>query len=231
MPAKPRSATASRKPAAPKKPAALKTAPGKPASKPAKKAPPKRAYLSQDLRRQKILEVAAGIVETQGWAALNMSGLAEKGGTSRQLIYQHFPSLEKLLADTAWYIFNDTMQGTQASVLANPSNLTEAARSAEAITLDLPPGRGDALWQLIAGTAAMTPELEQMRHGMRNLIGGIWTPLVRKELGLSEADAKAYAWMTVMAFWGMRQLVRDGEVSRARGVALFNDLISRVARR
>jgi AcrR family transcriptional regulator len=230
MPAKPRSAIASRKPAAPKKTAARKAAPGNPAARPVKKAPPKRAYLSQDLRRQKILEVAAGIVETQGWAALNMSALAEKGGTSRQLIYQHFPSLEKLLADTAWHIFNDTMQGTQASISAHPSNLAEAARSAEAVTLDLPPGRGDALWQLIAGTAAATPELEQMRRGMRDLVGGIWTPLVRKELRLSEADAKAYAWMTVMAFWGMRQLVRDGDISRARGVALFNELVARVVR-
>lgn len=195
------------------------------------KAVTKRAYLSRDLRRQTLLEVAADIVEHEGWTALTMSALAERGGTSRQLVYQHFPSLEKLLDDTAWHIFTDAMQGTRASIAAHPASLAEAVKAAESVTLDLPVGRGDALWQLIAGTASSTPELEKIRRGLRELIGGIWTPLVRKSLGLTEADARAYAWMTVMAFWGMRQLVRDGELSRARGVKLFNDLIERVGRR
>lgn len=191
----------------------------------------KRAYLSRDLRRQTLLEVAAGLVEREGWTALTMSALAERAGTSRQLIYQHFPSLEKLLADTAWHIFEDTMQGTRASIAANPASLAEAAKSAEAVTLDLSPGRGDALWQLIAGTAGASPELDQIRRGLRQLISGVWMPPVRQSLGLKEGDARAYAWMAVMAFWGMRQLVRDGELDRARGIKLFNDFVERLARR
>ncbi len=207
-----------------------KTTPSPRGKRSTKTVAPKRAYLSREVRRQALLEVAAGIVERSGWNALTMSALAEQGGTSRQLIYQHFPSLEKLLADTAWYIFNDTMQGTAASVAANPHNLAEAARAAEAVTLDLSPGRGDALWQLIAGTASAAPELEQIRQGLRELIISIWTPLIRKELGLNAADAKAYAWMNVMAFWGMRQLVRDGAITRVRGVKLFNELVERTTR-
>lgn len=191
---------------------------------------PKRAYLNRDRRRQALLEVAAGIVEREGWAALSMSALAENAGTSRQLVYQHFPSLEKLFADTAWHIFNDTMLGTQASISANPASLTEAAKSAEAVTLDLPVGRADALWQLIAGTASDAPELDAIRRGLRELISGIWAPLTKSELGVSAGDAKAYSWMMVMAFWGMRQLVRDGELSRMRGVRLFNDLVARLQR-
>lgn len=201
-------------------------------AKPRKAAAPaaKRAYLSRDQRRQSLLEAAAGIVERDGWPALTMSALAEQGGTSRQLIYQHFPSLDKLLADTAWHIFNDTMAGTQASIAAHPGSLREAAEAAEAITLDLSPGRGDALWQLIAGTAGSSPELDKMRRGFRDLIGNLWATTVRKQLGLSAADSKAYAWMTVMAFWGMRQLVRDGVVSRSQGVKLFNQLVERVSK-
>jgi AcrR family transcriptional regulator len=192
--------------------------------------PAKRAYLSRDQRRQALLAAAAEIVEKQGWPGLTMSALAEQGGTSRQLIYQHFPSLDKLLADTAWYIFNDTMAGTQASISAYPGSLQEAVKSAEAVTLDLSPGLGDALWQLIAGTAGGSPELERMRVGFRELIGGLWANPVRKQLGLSAVDAKAYAWMTMMAFWGMRQLVRDGVISRTQGVRLFNQLLERIVR-
>jgi AcrR family transcriptional regulator len=191
---------------------------------------PKRAYLSRDKRRQTLLEVAARIVERDGWTALTMSALADEGGTSRQLIYQHFPSLETLISDTAWYIFEDTVKGTQASVAAHAASLPEAAKASESFTLDLPPGRGDALWQLVAGTAAASPELDKIRRGLRQMILGIWAPLVRKQLGMSPADARAYAWMAVMAFWGMRQLVRDGELGRARGVRLFNEFLERVSK-
>lgn len=205
--------------------------PKTPAPRRTRKAPvEKRAYLSRDLRRQSLLEIAAGIVEAEGWAALNMSVLAERSGTSRQLIYQHFPSMEKLLAETAWQIFTEVAKGTTDSVAANPENLAEAVKSAETISLDLPTGRGDALWQLIAGTAGSAPELESIRLGIRDLIRGMWTPLVRKQLNLSEADAKAYAWMTILAFWGMRQMVRDGEVTRARGVKLFNGFLERIVK-
>ncbi|MES0872722.1 TetR/AcrR family transcriptional regulator [Sinimarinibacterium thermocellulolyticum] len=192
---------------------------------------PKRTYLSRDRRRQALLDVASGIVESEGWAALTMSALAERGGTSRQLVYQHFPSLEKLLADTAWHIFHGTMQQTQASIAAHPSALTEAAKASESFTLDLPPGRGDALWQLVAGTASATPELEKIRRSLRQVIVGLWAPLVRKQLGLNPADARAYAWMAVMAFWGMRQLIRDGEITRTRGIRLFNEFLDRIAAR
>jgi len=198
----------------------------------AKRAAPaaKRAYLSRDVRRQSLLEAAAGIVESEGWSALNMSVLAERTGTSRQLIYQHFPSMEKLLADTAWQIFTDTMQNTSASITAHADDLAQAVKAAEAYSLDLPPGRGDALWQLIAGTASNTPELDSMRRGMRDVIRRLWTPVLRKHLGFNEADAQTFAWMAVLAFWGMRQLVRDGEITRTRGVRLFNMFIERVTR-
>lgn len=196
-----------------------------------KKTASKRPYMNQNLRRQRILETAAAIVERDGWAALNMSALAESGGTSRQLIYQHFPNLGTLLTETAWYIFNDTMVGTRQSISANPTSFAEAAKSAEAVTLDLPPGRGDALWQLLAGTVSATPELDEMRRGIRKLISSVWTPIIRKELALNETDGKVYVWMLLMSFWGMRQLVRDGEISRKRGVALFNELLERIVRK
>ncbi|WP_273769827.1 hypothetical protein, partial [Aeromonas hydrophila] len=71
------------------------------------------------------------------------------------------------------------LSDTQASIAANPDRLQEAAKAAEAITLDLPPGRGDALWQLIAGTAGASPELDAMRRGFRDLISGVWSVPVR----------------------------------------------------
>ena len=90
---------------------------------------------------------------------------------------------------------------------------------------------GDPALMLSQGAGSVTEQdLENIRKGLRQLIGGVWMPPVRKSLDLNESDARAYAWMTVMAFWGMRQLVRDGEISRVRGMKLFNDLVERIAR-
>lgn len=214
----------------PRKPAAPRTASRGPTTPAAKRsrAPTKRAYLSRDLRRQTLLEVAAGIVEREGWSALTMSALAEQGGTSRQLVYLHFPNLEELLAATARLIFMDTMRETQASLMAHPRDLVAAVKAAEAVSLDLNPGRGDALWHLLAGTAAASPELEKIRRQLRTMIIGVWAEPLAETLKLSPKDAQAYAWMLVMAFWGMRQLIRDQKMPRAQGIELYGTLIQRV---
>lgn len=216
-----------RKPAASRSATSSRTAAAKPATKRVR-APAKRTYLSRDLRRQTLLEVAAGIVERDGWSALTMSALAEQGGTSRQLVYLHFPNLEDLLAATARLIFMDTMRETQASLMAHPRDLVAAVKAAEAVSLDLNPGRGDALWHLLAGTAAASPELEKIRRQLRTMIVGVWAEPLAATLNLKPKEAQAYAWMLVMAFWGMRQLIRDQKMPRAQGIELYGSLIERV---
>lgn len=208
-----------------------------PTAKPPRKARPapvaqeeKRTYLSRERRRETLLAVAAEIVEKEGWSALSMSALAERGGTSRQLIYLHFPNLEELLVATAWAIFDETLEKTRASVMQNPTDLVGAVRAAEAVTLDLRPGRGDALWQLIAGTAAGGPELDRVRRQLRTLITKVWAEPLQQQLGMDEETARIYAWMLVMSFWGLRQLIRDRKVSRERGVELFAELVARLLR-
>ncbi len=58
-----------------------------------KKEPAQRAYLARDDRRAALLDVAATVVETQGWPALSMISVAETAEVSRQLVYQHFTSV------------------------------------------------------------------------------------------------------------------------------------------
>jgi len=188
----------------------------------------RRAYLRREDRRAQLLERAAALVEGRGWAALSMSALAEAAGTSRQLIYLHFSNLEQLLAATAQHIFTDAIRDTRASLDAHPGDLHAAVRAAAAVTLDLPPGRADALWQLLAGTAAATPELEKMRRTIRGLIVDVWADPLQRELSLEAEEARTTAWILVVGFWGMRQLVRDGKISRARGMAVFEGIVQRL---
>ena len=187
-----------------------------------------RPYLGKDDRRKALLNSAAELVEEAGWGVLNMSALADRAGVSRQLVYQHFPNLESLLGATAWVVFTDTMEGTAQAIASHPDDLKQAIRAAELVSLDMPVGRGDALWQLIAGSGLNSPELETIRLGIRDVILKLWVPAVRKEKNLDKAAATSLVWMVILSFWGIRQLIRDGLVSREQGIAQFDSLLDRL---
>lgn len=188
----------------------------------------KRPYLGKDDRRKALLNSAAELVEEAGWGVLNMSALADRAGVSRQLVYQHFPNFESLLGATAWVVFTDTMEGTAQAIASHPDDLKQAIRAAELVSLDMPVGRGDALWQLIAGSGLNSPELETIRLGIRDVILKLWVPAVRKEKNLDKAAATSLVWMVILSFWGIRQLIRDGLVSREQGIAQFDSLLDRL---
>ncbi|MCZ8015215.1 MAG: TetR/AcrR family transcriptional regulator [Limnobacter sp.] len=188
----------------------------------------KRPYLGKDDRKKALLNCAAELVEEAGWGVLNMSALADRAGVSRQLVYQHFPNLESLLGATAWVVFTDTMEGTAQAIASHPDDLKQAIRAAELVSLDMPVGRGDALWQLIAGSGLNSPELETIRLGIRDVILKLWVPAVRKEKNLDKAAATSLVWMVILSFWGIRQLIRDGLVSREQGIAQFDSLLDRL---
>lgn len=189
--------------------------------KPTEAATTKRPYLNKAERKAQLVEAAASLVETQGWSVLNMSTLADHVGVSRQLVYQHFPSLGSLLTATAHAIFNDTMQGTMAAIAANQNDIKLAISAAAEVSLDMSNGKGDALWYMIAGMNTGLEELETIRISIRNIIIGLWTPMAQKQLDLCEVQAKALVWMMIMSFWGIRNLVRDGVLSRTQGLDEF----------
>jgi len=188
----------------------------------------KRPYLGKDDRKKALLQCAADLVEEAGWGVLNMSALADRAGVSRQLVYQHFPNLESLLGATALAVFTDTMQGTADAIANHPHDLKQAIRAAELVSLDMPVGRGDALWQLIAGSGLNSPELETIRVGIRNVILKLWVPAVRKLKNLDEAAAISLVWMIILSFWGIRQLIRDRVIDREQGIAQFDALLEQL---
>lgn len=190
--------------------------------------PEKRPYLGKDDRKKALLHSAAELVEEAGWGVLNMSALADRAGVSRQLVYQHFPNLESLLGAAAWVVFTDTMEGTAQAIASHPNDLKQAIRAAELVSLDMPVGRGDALWQLIAGSGLNSPELETIRVGIRDVILKLWVPAVRKEKNLDKAAATSLVWMVILSFWGIRQLIRDQLVSREQGIVQFDLLLDQL---
>ncbi len=193
-----------------------------------KKPTEKRAYLARDDRRLALLDVAATVVETQGWPALSMISVAETAKVSRQLVYQHFASVDELMADTMSHLFRSRYENIRSSIGDNGNDLAGLMRIVEQETFAENPARVRALWQMITATYSDNAETSRMGMRLRHLLTKLWTPVVMRQFALSEAQARALAWMLHMAFWGTHQLVHDGEISRKSGNELFTWMLMKL---
>lgn len=186
-----------------------------------KTASPKRAYLARDDRRVALLDVAASVVEQQGWQALSMISVAETAKVSRQLIYQHFASVDELMADTMSHLFRDRYESIRSSVKTNPTDLKQLMQLVDEQTFDENPGKVRALWQMITATYSDNAETSRMGQRLRHLLTKLWSPMIAQRVEFTGPQSQAMAWMLNMAFWGAHQLVHDGEISRKAANELF----------
>ena len=187
----------------------------------AARAAKKRSYLAKDDRRLALLETAAAVVEKHGWPALSMISVAEQAKVSRQLVYQHFESLDQLMAETMTHIFRDAFERVRENIQLNTGNLASLTRAAEELAFNSPPGRARALWQMITATYSESAEATRMSRRLRHLLTNLWMPVGRDALGLKDTEARVMIWMLHMAFWGAHQLVDEGEVDRETAMRLF----------
>ena len=186
----------------------------------------KRPYLARDERRRLLLDIAAELVEEQGWDKLNMSALATRASTSRQLVYQHFDSLEDLMVTTGTHIFQQVYVQTRDTIEHREKDIVSVLAQAQRITLDLPAGRARALWQVVAAAFPAEHELTRFGRRMRHLITKLWQPAVAEAFGLDDEQASSVTWMLIMAFWGGYRLVEDGELTKDQAVERLNWMVT-----
>lgn len=188
----------------------------------------KRSYLAKDDRRAALLKTAAEVVEKHGWPGLSMIAVAEQARVSRQLIYQHFESLDQLMAETMTEIFRELYESMRESIRSNPGNITDLTLFAERMTFNLSPGRTRALWQMITATYSDSAEASRMSRRLRHLLTNLWLPTTRDAFGLPERETRALIWMLHMAFWGTHQLVDEGEIAREDASRLFLWMLTQI---
>lgn len=195
---------------------------------PAQRTPRKRSYLAKDARRQALLETAAEVVSTQGWGALSMISVAERAKVSRQLVYEHFDSVDELLIQTMTQIFRDLYELTRGHVQRLPDNIAELAEAAENIVFGMPAGKARALWQMMSATYSESAETKRMSQRLRHLLTNLWTPVAQDAFSLPPRESRALVWMLHMALWGARQLVDEGEIDRSGASRLFSWLVTQL---
>ena len=191
-------------------------------------APKKRTYLAKDHRRRALLETAARVVEQQGWPALSMISVADQAKVSRQLVYQHFESLDQLMAETMTQVFREMYESLRESIKRNPGNIADLTLFAERMTFDMSPGRTRALWQMITATYSESAETSRMSRRLRHLLTNLWAPTTKDAFGLGDRESRALTWMLHMAFWGAHQLVDDGDIDRESASKLFLWMITQI---
>lgn len=194
----------------------------------AARAAKKRSYLAKDDRRLALLETAAEVVEKQGWPELSMISVAERARVSRQLVYQHFESLDELMTETMTYIFRESYEKVRDSIQRGSGDVAGLVQATEQMAFDLAPGRARALWQMINGGFADTPEAKRLSRRLRHLLTNTWLPVGRTAFGLKDPDARVIIWMLHMAFWGAHQLVDEGETDRRSAMRLFTWMLGLV---
>lgn len=187
-----------------------------------------RPYLPKEKRREMLLDIAAGIVDGQGWGALSMISLAEHANVSRQLVYQHFQSVGELVESTATHMFKDLYVRTQQAVSEYNTDLSETLLLTQQMTFELPPGRAQALWRVIAASHPEDKEIADTGRHFRRVLSELWAPVLRKSLGIPKKQALHVSWMLIMAFWGAHQLVDDKELNRKRAMEMVTWLITRL---
>jgi AcrR family transcriptional regulator len=188
----------------------------------------KRPYFAKDARRAMLLEVAARVVEQQGWGELSMMSLAEAAGVSRQLVYQHFRSTDQLISAALAHFFNGLFHRARETMLQNADNLGRRTRAVEGMMFDLPRGRARALWQVVSAYGSSSRPLARASHELRQVISELYRPFIESELPVKGAAAKYVAWMLIMAFWGIFQIYDEGEIDVEDAIQLNVWLVQRV---
>lgn len=188
----------------------------------------KRENLARDDRRIALLDVAASVVEHRGWQALSMISVAEGADVSRQLVYQHFASVDELMADTMSHLFRERFERILTGIEEQGDDLVELMRIVYQATFDDRPGRVRALWQMITATYSDSAEATRVGQRLRRLLIKVWAPVLEQRLGLVPAHSQALAWMLQMAFWGAHQQVQDGEIDRENATRLFTWMMLRL---
>ncbi len=199
----------------------------------AAKAQRTRPYLTRGRRRKALLAAAAEIIETSGWTALTMVSLARHAGVSRQLVYQHFDSVDALLLASLAHIFEDVYVRTRDQVAEGQhGDFMATINAMQSITFDLPLGRARALWQAISisGTGNTNSEIASLSRRLRHLLIKTVQPLMEQRFGLSAEQARPLTWMLIVAFWAARQLNDEGELERDQAMLLFDWLVESLAR-
>lgn len=179
-----------------------------------------RSYMAAGDRRLHLLEAGGRLVAESGWEGLTMQRLAEAAGVSRQLVYEHFETLDEFRQTLLVHLFEPSFEATRA-IARSDGGAHERIRRAYELMLDMPPQQRMLLRSLVNAEPSDASELGRVRQTLRRRVATLWAPVVTSETGLRGADARSLAWAVLVAGFAFADLVQTRELGRKAAIDLF----------
>lgn len=155
--------------------------------------------------RDRILEVAPGVLRRFTLAKFGMEDVARGAGIARQTIYKHFSSRDELLIAMYMHEMLENQAPKMANVIGRPptsENLLEIFMTELALAREYP-------WFDDPLDPSVAPKLAEMVFGSEKMMATreqIWFPILERyrEHGVLRPDldfAATVRWLTYQKFW------------------------------
>lgn len=168
-----------------------------------------RSYLPFAQRHEALLDAASDIIDEVGIYALTMAEVAHRSQVSRQLVYQHFDTLGKLLQEIISRRFNHLQQAFLAETESSGDSRS-TARSQLYRVVSLPPSEQRFLAEFFTSHGG-PDEFRRAVATIRELLIDRWATIVSAE-GLTVPQVRARIWATFYAVMGLWEQMAEGVI-------------------
>jgi AcrR family transcriptional regulator len=184
-----------------------------------------RIRLSAPQRRSQLLEVAGRLFAEQGFHGLSMEQLADAAGVSKPVLYQHFPSKQRLYLA----LLHDAVAELEArlrTALEGTTDNQARVHGAIAAYFDFVE---DRRFQLLLRNAELNDtEVREVVDGAFSRVADVIGRLIADDAGLSAESANFLAsGVRGLATEGARWWIEHPEVDKADAVRLLSRLVWR----
>ena len=175
-----------------------------------------------------MLEHATTLVQENGWENLTMVEVARCAGVSRQLVYQHFHSLEGLALEIVATFRDHVNEAVLAGIRRHPDDFGAAIRETLSTYFVGLEDERLIFTDLIAGHWApptLVPALKGMAQEHRAGLIKIWTRYYQRVTDLSATQARALSSFKHDTLSGLNRLVITGQLGPEEAICFFIDVM------
>lgn len=187
-----------------------------------------KSRLPKDERRAQLLHAALEAFTQSGYHSASMDEIAERGGVSKPVLYQHFPSkLDLYLAvlDTHIDSLVFAIQKAIASTKENPNRVKDTVRA----YFDFIDTEGEAFRLLFESDMNVEPQVRERLNRMTYDCAAAVSAVISIDTGLDKESSMLLAIGVVgnAQITARHWLDRDSKLSKEQAIAFVSNLIWR----
>ncbi len=187
-----------------------------------------KGRLPKDERRAQLLQAALEAFTQSGYHAASMDEIAERGGVSKPVLYQHFPSkLDLYLAVLDTHI-DSLVFAIQKSIASTKENSDRVANTVQAY-FDFIDTEGEAFRLLFESDMNVEPQVRERLNRMTYDCAAAVSAVISIDTGL----AKESSMLLAIGIIGNAQITarhwldRDSKLTKEEAIAFVSNLIWR----